>query len=151
MGFDFSVKSDALTKQLAAVTAENSERRIQIDDSTAKKHAAELQKQQMQNSLQQLDRVEKEVKETGDKLIDTTDEELKEQTELLKLQHTMEERLKAINAQTKSIKSNLKKITDKRTAEAELVLQATMYHDVDDYKEHLTLIGGCVKDKDLDK
>ena len=26
-----------------------------------------------------------------------------------------------------------------------------MYHDVDDYKVHLDLIGGCVKDKDLDK
>ena len=151
MGFDFSVKSDALTKQLAAVTAENSERRIQIDDSTAKKHAAELQKQQMQTSLQQLDRVEQELKETGDKLIDTTNKELKEQTELLKLQHTLEERLKTITVRTNSIKSDLKKITDEKTAEAELVLQAAMYHDVEDYKAHLTLIGGCAKDKDLDK
>ena len=151
MGFGFTVKSDTLTLQLAAVTAENSERRKKIDENMTKKHAAELQKQQMQASLQELDRVEQEVKESGDKLIDTTNKELKEQTELLKLQHTLEERLKTITVRTNSIKSDLKKIADAKTAEAELVLQATMYHDVDDYKAHLTLLGGCVKDKDLDK
>ena len=97
----------------------------------------------MKASLEQIDRVEKEVKETGDKLIDTTTKELKEQNELLKLQHTLEERLRTITVQTNTIKSQLKKITDTNTAEAELVLQAAMYHDVDDYKDHLTLLGGC--------
>ena len=63
----------------------------------------------------------------------------------------MEERLRTINARANTIKNDLKKVTDSKTAEAELVLQAQLYHDVDDYKAHLTLLGGCIKDKDLDK
>jgi len=59
--------------------------------------------------------------------------------------------LRTINVRTKTIKSDLKKITDSKAAEAELVHQATMYHDVDDWKAHLILLRGCVKDKDLDK
>ena len=59
--------------------------------------------------------------------------------------------MRTITVRTNTIKSELKKITDKNTAEAELVLQASMYHDVEDYKVQLTLLGGCVKDKDLDK
>jgi len=62
----------------------------------------------------------------------------------------MEERLRTIKARTINIESELKKITDSKTAEAELVRQAQIYHDVDDYKEHLILLKGSVKDKDLD-
>ena len=41
----------------------------------------------MQTALQELDRVDKELLETGDKLIDTIDKELKEENELIQLQH----------------------------------------------------------------
>ena len=116
-----------------------------------RKHAAELSKQKLKAALLECDRVEKELNETGDKIIDTTASGLEGESEVLKLQHKLEERLRSITARTSTIKHDLKKVTDEKTAEAELVLQAHMYHDVDDYKAHLALLGGSVKDKDLDK
>ena len=124
MGFDFTVQSDTLTQQLAAVTTDNSERRKKIDENVTKNHAAELEKQQLKAALLECDRVDKEQEDTGKRLIDTTNTELAEEKELLKLRHELKERIRMMNARTNSIEIDLKKVTDKQTAEAELVRQA---------------------------
>jgi len=52
-----------------------------------RKHAAELSKQKLKAALLECDRVEKELNETGDKIIDTTASGLEGESEVLKLQH----------------------------------------------------------------